>query len=358
MHNMLVLNTLDYYEKQIFIFCILLIFAIIKILRHIHNFGVFMLRPIAIFFLSLATFAINAEAKQHSKKKSAGPAYTPLQASLVVDADTGRILHGDKHKEKIYPASTIKMMTMYLAFDAVEKGQLSFNSMLHVSKNPEKTKPCKIWVKEGDKISLRDALIALHVKSANDAAVVIAEAIAGTEEKFVRLMNKKAKELGLHNTNFTNCHGWHNPAQHSTAVDLAKLAMALENHHGKHALPLMRKNDFAYKGQALKTHDKVLAHYLGAKIGKTGFHCPGGFQIVTTAERNGKKLVAVVTGGSTQPLRNKKVMALLDTHFGVTKPTIVDSPKPSINKYRNVKLASATYKNKKALKNRKAKRVA
>jgi D-alanyl-D-alanine carboxypeptidase (penicillin-binding protein 5/6) len=319
-----------------------------------------MLNHIAVVFLSLAVFSLNADAKPHAKKHKSGPLYahyTPLQASLVVDADTGRILHSEKAKDKMYPASTVKMMTLYLAYDAIEKGKLSMNSMLPVSKHAEKQKPCKIWLKAGEKIALKDALVALHVKSANDAAVTIAEAIAGSEEKFAVLMNKKAKELGIHNTNFTNATGWHNPNQHSTAVDLAKLAIALENHHGKHALPLMRKNTFAHKGQVINTHDKVLAHYPGAKVGKTGFHCPGGFNIVTTAERNGKNLVAVVTGGHSQPSRNKKITALLDTYFGVAKPTIVDATKPTIQKYRKVKLAT-NYKNKKYQKQRKAKRVA
>jgi D-alanyl-D-alanine carboxypeptidase len=305
-------------------------------------------------FLSLITFALNAEAKSSGKKHKASNLYahyTPLQSSLVVDADTGRIIHADKAKEKIYPASTVKMMTLYLAYEAVEKGRLSMNSMLPVSKHAEKQKPCKIWLKAGEKIALKDALVALHVKSANDAAVTIAEAIAGSEEKFAVLMNRKAKELGINNTHFTNATGWHNPNQHSTAVDLAKLAIALENHHGKHALPLMRKNTFERKGQVINTHDKVLAHYPGAKLGKTGFHCPGGFQIVTTAERNGKNLVAVVTGGSTQTSRNKKVTALLDTYFGIKKP--VDKAKPSVQKYHKVKVAS-NYKNKKSSKNRKA----
>ncbi len=361
MHNILKLNILDFYKKQIFIFSIWLIFVTINILRHVKHLGVFMLRHIAIIFISLASFAISSDAKQHGKKHPAASStsqYIPTQASLVVDAHTGRILHAEKAKEKIYPASTIKMMTLYLAFDAIETGQLSMDSMLYVSKNPPKTKPGKIWVKEGERISLRDAITAVHVKSANDASVVIAEAISGTEEKFVQLMNKKAKELGMRDTHFTNSHGWHHPQQHSTAVDLAKLILALETHHGKYAIPLMRKKTFEHKGQVINHHNRVLANYPGATVGKTGFHCPGGFNNAVTVERNGKKLIAVVTGGATHQQRDKKMTALLDTHFGVEKPTVINTTKPSVKKYNKVKLANANYKNKKALKNRRAKRVA
>jgi D-alanyl-D-alanine carboxypeptidase len=134
------------------------------------------------------------------------------------------------------------------------------------------------------------------------------------------------------------------------SLDLAKLVLALETHHGQYAIPLMRKKTFAHKGQVIKHHNKVLANYPGATVGKTGFHCPGGFNNVVTAERNGKKLIAVVTGGSTHQQRDHKMTALLDTHFGVTKPTIIDTVKqPSIQKYKKVKLASA-YKNKKGQK--------
>jgi len=206
--------------------------------------------------------------------------------------------------------------------------------MLHVSKRAEKMRPSKLGLIAGQKISVRDAIVALHVKSANDVAVALAEGISGSEESFVKIMNNKAKELGMTHTHFTNASGWHDAKQHSTAVDLAKLAIALDKHYPQHG-NLFSKTSFTYKGNVIKGHNKVLAKYPGAKSGKTGFHCPAGFNLVINAERNGKNLVAVVTGGQSAQHRDKKMTALLDNHFGVKTPKIAET------KYnKNVKLAS------------------
>jgi D-alanyl-D-alanine carboxypeptidase (penicillin-binding protein 5/6) len=122
----------------------------------------------------------------------------------------------------------------------------------------------------------------------------------------------------LLNTNFTNASGWHDKNQYSTALDLARLGLALQTHHTKYA-PLLKKTQFTFRGKVINGHNRVLAHYPGAEGGKTGFHSPGGFNLVSKVKRNGKDLVAVVTGGTSAKSRDTKMVALLDRHCGVNK---------------------------------------
>lgn len=274
-----------------------------------------MFRKFTIMILSLTLIVCNAEAKARKKKiqKYKGP----IQASLVLDSETGEILHYDKASTKIFPASTVKMMTLYLTFDAIDKGKIGMNTKLKVSRRAAGMRPLKLGLKAGQTISVRDAILATHIKSANDAAVVLAEGIAGNEAKFAKMMSAKAKELGMYNTNFTNASGWHDPKQTSTALDLAMLGLALKNDHEKYGY-ILRKTNFKYKGRQINGHNRVLAYYKGANSGKTGYHTPGGCNLVTTAERGNKKLVAVVTGGASARRRDTKMISLLDRHFGIT----------------------------------------
>lgn len=275
-----------------------------------------MLRKFMIMIISLTLIVCSAEAKaRKSKKKVRHKA--PTQASLVLDAKSGEILHYHKASTKVFPASTTKMMTLYLTFDAIDEGRLSMGTRLKVSKRAAKMRPLKLGLKAGQDITVRDAILATHIKSANDAAVVLAEGIAGTEDKFAKMMTAKAKELGMYNTNFTNASGWHNPKQQSTALDLAMLGLALKNDHAKYSY-ILRKTSFKYKKRKINSHNSVLAYYKGADSGKTGFTSHAGCNIVTTAERNGKKLVAVVTGGGNARRRDTKMIRLLDTHFGIS----------------------------------------
>lgn len=275
-----------------------------------------MIRKFAIMILSLSLLAGGAEAKSRKNKKRIRHK-APTQASLVLDANSGEILHYHKASTRVYPASTTKMMTLYLTFDAIDEGKISMATKLKVSKRASKMRPMKLGLRNGQTITVRDAILATHIKSANDAAVVLAEGIAGSEEKFAKMMNKKAKELGMYNTHFTNASGWHNPKQHSTALDLAMLGLALKNDHPRYST-ILSKTSFTYKKRKINGHNSVLAYYRGADSGKTGFTSHAGCNLVTTAERNGKKLVAVVTGGASARRRDNSMIKLLDRHFGVT----------------------------------------
>jgi D-alanyl-D-alanine carboxypeptidase (penicillin-binding protein 5/6) len=154
------------------------------------------------------------------------------------------------------------------------------------------------------------------VRSANDVAFVIAENVGGSEQKFIKAMTERAKQLGMSNTNFTNASGWHDPKQVSTAADMARLYMALRRdfpqyHH------FCSKTSFMFKGKKIHGHNRVMANYPGATAGKTGFTNPAGFNLVIEATRNGKRLLGVVTGSPSWASRDKKMAGLLDHHFGV-----------------------------------------
>lgn len=293
------------------------------------------LRKVILLIIVIVSSTSIAQAKK-LKKPMLLP--VPIQTSLIVDAKSGQILHAKNAKIKTYPASLTKVMTVYLAFEAIESGKLSWYEQLPVSVNAEKMRPGKLGLRAGETIIVRDAILALIVKSANDAAVVLAEAIAGSEAKFARAMNKKAKQIGMYNSNFMNASGWHHPNQQTTAVDLAKLTIAIKKHHPRF-YSLFAKTSFEFRGKTIIGHNKVVANYKGAEGLKTGYTIPAGFNLITTASRGNKALVAVVTGGKSAASRDKQMVQLLDQHFGVvpTKSIRLVSHK----RKKKVKLASS-----------------
>lgn len=269
-----------------------------------------------VILLVILTTSFSIFAAPAKKKKRYIP--KPTQSSLVVDGKTGRVLHSHNANKKIYPASLTKVMTLYLIFESLDNGRLSLNKKLYVSKNATKALPSKLYLKTGERISVRDAILALTVKSANDVAKVVAENIAGSEKKFARLMTIRAKQLGMKNTNFTNASGWHDPKQVSTAVDLAKLSIAVKRDFPKY-YHFFKRNSFVYKGKTIKGHNRVTENYPGAEGLKTGFHTPSGFNLITAATRGNKCLIGVITGGENSRTRDQKMISMLDTHFGLKK---------------------------------------
>ncbi|MFV9948111.1 D-alanyl-D-alanine carboxypeptidase family protein [Rickettsia conorii] len=273
-------------------------------------------------------FAPISEAKK-AVKNTPKP---PVQTSLVIDAKSGKVLQAHNSQIRIYPASLTKLMTLYLMFEAIEAGKLPLDKKLLVSAKASKMPPCKLGLKAGETITVREAINGLIIKSANDAAVTVAEGMKGSEKAFSHLMNVKAKQLGMKNTYFKNASGWHDPLQQTTARDMAKLAMALKKDYPKF-YPLFAKTSFVFRGNVVNGHNRVTKNYQGAEGMKTGFHTPAGYNLVTTASRNGKSLIAVVTGGKSAASRDQKMMGLLDQHFNI-KPIV---PKPSIKLASNNK---------------------
>ena len=270
---------------------------------------------VAITLLMFVSLQVDiSEAAKKKVRKSSGP----IQTSLVVNGRTGKVLHSHNESVKIYPASLTKVMTLYMLFEALESGKFSLNGKLYVSKNATKAKPSKLYLKAGDKITVKDAILSMIIKSANDTAIVIAENIAGSEQKFSKLMNIRAKQLGMRNSFFTNASGWHHPKQKTTAVDLAKLAIAIRRDFPQY-YSFFSQTSFKFKGKQINGHNKLTANYTGAEGLKTGFTTPAGCNLITVATRNGKTLVGIVTGSSRGVHRDKKMVNLLDQHFGVRK---------------------------------------
>jgi serine-type D-Ala-D-Ala carboxypeptidase (penicillin-binding protein 5/6) len=270
-----------------------------------------------ILVIQLALMPLTSFAKKKKVVKSSRPAVAsihPNSSSLVVDAKTGEVLHSVRPNKPVYPASLTKLMTAYIILEKVKLGKLKLNTQMTASKKACAMKPTKLGLKPGEKITVHDAVHALNIKSANDAAVTIAEHIAGSEKSFVKLMNKKARKLGMKNTNFENASGWHHPNQKTTASDLAKIAIAIKREFPEY-MSWFKKNSFEYKGRVVKGHNKVNVVYSGAEGMKTGYTCPSGYNLVTAASRDGRNLIGVVTGEHTHQVRDKKMMKMLDKYF-------------------------------------------
>jgi D-alanyl-D-alanine carboxypeptidase len=236
------------------------------------------------------------------------------EAYIVVDANSGDVLDSYRADSYHYPASLTKLMTLYMTFEALEKGWLTPNQELKVSWTAARRSPSKLGLYANSKIKVHDAILAMITKSANDATTVIAEALGGTEKNFAKMMTKVAKELGMKKTTFKNASGLPNRKQKTSARDMAILAMALI-HHFPQYYHLFKERKFTYKDYTHYTHNKLLRKYDGMEGMKTGFISASGFNIVATASKNGRRIIAVVLGKRTQKLRDKKTAKLLDKGF-------------------------------------------
>ena len=235
-------------------------------------------------------------------------------ASIVIDAETGEVLRSRNADIRRYPASLTKMMTLYLLFEAVDNGKLSLDSKLKVSKRAAGQSPSKLGLRAGSTIRVEDAIKALVVKSANDIAVVVAEALGGTEVEFARKMTRKAKALGMSRTDFRNASGLPNRKQRSTARDMARLAQALMRDF-PHRYHYFDDERFRYRGREHRSPNRLLGRYRGMDGIKTGYIRASGFNLVASAERNGRRVIAVVFGGKTSRSRNAHMSNLLDLGF-------------------------------------------
>lgn len=235
-------------------------------------------------------------------------------ASIVVEADTGRVLHAVNADTLNYPASLTKMMTLYLMFEAIDSGRVSPQTPLPVSRRAAGQAPARLDVKPGQTISAEEAILALVTKSANDVASVVAEALGGSEAKFALLMTKKARELGMRRTYFRNASGLPNRRQLTTAGDLAILSRALiTDFPNKYAYFSTTK--FSYNGRTYQNHNNLLASYEGTDGIKTGYIHASGYNLAASVERNGRRLIAVVLGGKTSASRDSHIKTLLDQGF-------------------------------------------
>ena len=237
---------------------------------------------------------------------------------LIFDAKTGNILSENRSEKLAYPASLVKLMTVYLTFEAIESGKIKPTDVVEISGRGEEiskvNKITTLHLKEGDKITIRQAIRGTIVKSFNEAAVTLAEAVAGNEWEFTRLMNKKAFELGMFNTSFRNSTGLHEEGQYTTSYDLARLVIALRRDFPGY-YPLFRMKEFEFAGKKYETHNHVLLDYDGAEGMKTGFTSASGFNLISTAKKSNRRIVSVLLSCSTSSDRDDFTKELLDKSF-------------------------------------------
>jgi len=259
----------------------------------------------------------------------ASAAITPLHAkyaSLIVDEQTGQVLHARNADDRKYPASLTKIMTLYMAFDALKHGQLHMTQKLPVSRRAAGMAPSKLGLKRGSTITVKDAIMALVTKSANDAAVVVAEAISGTEARFAQDMTRVARQLGMTRTTFRNASGLPNRQQQTTARDMAKLATRIRQDFPGY-FQLFKTQKFTYQGRTYKNHNNLLRSYAGTDGIKTGYINASGFNLVATVERHGRRLIGIVFGGKTAKRRDRHLIKLFDKAFRQTELLLVRAPK-------------------------------
>ena len=235
-------------------------------------------------------------------------------ASIVIDADTGEVLRSRNADTRRYPASLTKMMTLYMLFEAVDNRRLGLKSTMTISKRAARQPASKLGLRAGSTITVEDAIRALIVKSANDIAVVVAETLGGTEAGFARRMTDRARALGMSRTTFRNASGLPNRAQRSTARDMARLARALMRDF-PHRYHYFDDKRFSYRGRMHRTPNGLLGRYRGMDGMKTGYIRASGFNLVASAERNRRRVIAVVFGGKTARSRNIHMANLLDLGF-------------------------------------------
>ena len=255
-------------------------------------------------------------------------ALVPVQAksnsvelpAIVVDANTGNVLFANRADEIRPPASITKVMTLYLVFDAIQSGRLSWNTEMPVSKHAASRPRMKLGMPAGSRLSVRDAVNAMIVLSANDAAVVVAEYLGGSEENFARVMTLKARSLGMRNTTFRNPNGLPAQGHVSTARDIALMSIAMRDHFPQY-YHLFSQREFTYRGQVYKGHNRVLDRIDGADGLKTGFTGLAGFTITTSIAKDGKKLVIVVLGGTSGRQRDDVVVLLANAYMNSASRT-------------------------------------
>lgn len=254
-------------------------------------------------------------------------------SSIVIDAQSGNVLYSDNADTLRYPASLTKLMTLYITFNALETGKLKFSDKLKVSSTAASRSPSKLGMPAGSMIDVKTAVQALIVKSANDCATVLAEALSPSEAEFAKLMTRTAHKLGMHRTTFKNASGLPNSAQKTTAKDLAILGAAIY-HHFPQYYHLFSLTEFKYNGMTYKTHNYLLNDSLGTDGMKTGYTAASGFNILTSAQQGKYRVIAVTLGHKKVKDRDddiSKMMEISLNHIKKSRKVNTAALKSAIN---------------------------
>lgn len=241
--------------------------------------------------------------------------YSPLFASIVVDDNDGEVLHAINADAPRHPASLTKIMTLYLLFERLDAGKIRLDSQLKVSEHAAEQAPTKLGLRPGQTIAVDDAIKAVVTKSANDAAVTIAENLAGDEGDFARLMTQKARALGMSRTTYVNASGLPNDDQVTTARDQALLGRAIQERFPRY-YKYFSTPEFVYHGREMRNHNHLLGEVSGVDGIKTGYTRASGFNLVTSVHRDGRRIVAVVLGGRSAAERDARMRELISAHIG------------------------------------------
>jgi len=286
-------------------------------------------RSLSAFFASrmrnLAIFAMIALTALSAAPMAAQAA--PKYAGIVVDAKTGKVLYSENADSLRYPASLTKMMTLYLVFEALEAGKISLSSRVPVSVNAAAEPPSKLGVRAGGSVTVEQAILALVTRSANDIATALGEFLGGSEQRFAQMMTAKARGLGMTKTTYRNANGLPNTAQMTTARDQARLGIALRQHFPQY-YGYFSTRSFRFGKQVIGNHNRLLGAVRGVDGIKTGYTRAAGFNLVTSAEVDGRSIVGVVMGSSSGAKRNETMKSLVArylpkaTHSGASSLVI------------------------------------
>ena len=255
--------------------------------------------------LSLAGFALLVAPAGASAAQYSG---------YVLDAKTGKVLYSHRGDAAAYPASLTKMMTLYMLFDAMDSGKVKKSSRITISARAASMQPSKLGIKPGGTLSVEQAILALVTKSANDVACAVGEFIGGSESNFAVLMTRKARQLGMSNTTFKNASGLPNSAQKTTAHDMAILGVALREHFPQY-YDYFSTRSFTYGKKRMGNHNRLLGKVRGMDGIKTGYTRASGYNLVSSVERDGRSIVAVVMGGSSGKSRNAQMVTIIDKYL-------------------------------------------
>nr|WP_210335116.1 D-alanyl-D-alanine carboxypeptidase [Mesorhizobium mediterraneum] len=235
-------------------------------------------------------------------------------AAIVIDAKTGKVLYSSNADGRRYPASLTKMMTLYLAFEAMANGKISKNSRVVFSANAAAEPPTKLGVRRGGAITVETAILSMVTKSANDSATALGELLGGNEANFAHMMTAKARALGMKGTVFRNAHGLPNPGQFTTARDMAVLGIALREHFPQY-YGYFSQRSFLYGRKRINGHNRLLGRIKGVDGIKTGYTRASGYNLVSSVDDGDRRIVAVIIGGKSGGSRDNQMAALINTYM-------------------------------------------
>jgi D-alanyl-D-alanine carboxypeptidase len=285
--------------------------------------------------VAVAAFADAASARRsHRPKPGAGESYEPSYASIVVDANSGAVMQATNADSPRHPASLTKIMTLYLLFERLEQGKVKLTTDLPVSAHAAVQAPSKLGLKPGESIRVETAIRAIVTKSANDVAVIVAEALGGDEASFARMMTAKAQALGMSQTVYRNASGLPDDQQITTARDQATLGRAIQDRFPNY-YQYFATRTFEYRGKSIRNHNHLLGAVDGLDGIKTGYIHDSGFNIVTSVRRANHYVVAVVFGGRSANARDARVRSLIDNNINIaavkrTAPPVIEGRETAV----------------------------